>query len=159
VSAGSMSDGPIHAFLAGHGRDGRGRTLDDVLAFDDRRLEAVHDYVQWLFPLPEASRAVPGAPVLGPGEADAIRADPRARAGLARALARMAAFYEATDAWLVPFDHNHLRITRIVAAVRDLLGAAEAGTFHARVVARNEAAGAPVNRDSLRYWERALRGE
>ena len=27
------SAGPIHAFLAGHGRDGRGRTLAAVLAF------------------------------------------------------------------------------------------------------------------------------
>ena len=154
-----MSACPIRDFLAGTGRDGRGRTLDAVLGFDDGRLEAVHDYIQWLFPLPEASRAVPGAPVLGPGEAEAIRADPAARAGLARALARMTRFYEATGAWLVPFDHNHLRITRILAATRSLLGADVARTFHGRVTARNAAAGSPINRDSRRYWDRALQGD
>ncbi len=41
--------GPIHAFLRGAGRDGRGRRLADVLAFDDARIEAVHDFIQWLF--------------------------------------------------------------------------------------------------------------
>ena len=154
-----MSECPIRDFLAGRGRDGRGRSLDAVLAFDDHVLEAVHDYIQWLFPLPEASRAVPGAPVLAPGEAEAIRADPAAQAGLGRALARMTRFYGATEAWLVPFDHNHLRITRILAATRALVGEAEARAFHAAVTARDAAAGSPVNDASRGYWDRALWGE
>lgn len=148
--------GSIHAFLAGAGRDGRGRSLDDVLAFDDARLEAVHDFVQWLFPLREASRAVPGAPVLSHEEAAAIRADPRAQDGLRRALARMTRFYTDTDAWLSRYDHNHLRITRILGATRDLLGREDAASFHRFVTERNIAAGAPVNPESLRYWARAL---
>ena len=147
--------GPIHAFLRGTGRDGRGRLLAEVLAFDDAGIEAVHDFIQWLFPLAEPSRAVPGAPVLTPAEAAAIRADPQARAGFQAGLERMTRFYADTDGWLVGFDHNHLRITRIIAATRDLLGPAQAAGFHAKAVARNAAAGAPVNRASLRYWEQA----
>lgn len=148
--------GPLHAFLAGEGRDGRGRTLDEILAFDDARLEAVHDFVQWLFPLREASRAVPGSPLLSPAEAQAIRADPRAREGLRRAAERMRAFYAATDRWLVRADHNHLRITRIVASLRDLLGQAEARAFHAFVSERNAQAGGPIDPQNLAYWGRAL---
>lgn len=148
--------GPIHAFLRGDGRDGRGRLLADVLAFDDARIEAVHDFIQWLFPLPEASRAVPGSPVLGDAEAAAIRADPQALAGLHAGLARMTRFYAETNGWLVPFDHNHLRITRIIAAVRSLLGREDAAAFHAAIVARNDTAGGPVNPDSPRHWDRAL---
>lgn len=148
--------GPIHDFLRGTGRDGRGRRLADVLAFDDARIEAVHDFIQWLFPLAEASRAVPGAPVLSAVEAAAVRGDPLAQAGLRAGLARMARFYAGTDGWLTGYDHNHLRITRIITATRDLLGPAEAAAFHAGVVARNTAAGAPVNRESLRYWSAAL---
>lgn len=148
--------GPIHAFLAGMGRDGSGRSLDDVLAFDDARLEAVHDFVQWLFPLQERSRAVPGAPVLSEVEADAIRTDPRARDGLRRALARMTRFYTDTDGWLSRYDHNHLRITRILGATQDLIGREPAASFHRFVTERNAAAGTPVNPESLRYWARAL---
>ncbi len=148
--------GPIHAFLRGTGCDGRGRRLADVLAFDDAQIEAVHDFIQWLFPLPEASRAVPGAPVLGEAAAAAIRGDPHAQAGLRAGLERMARFYADADGWLTGHDHNHLRITRIIAATRDLLGQAEAAAFHAEIVAWNTAAGGPVNRASLRYWSAAL---
>ncbi|TXM66021.1 hypothetical protein FV226_04750 [Methylobacterium sp. WL12] len=143
---------PIHAFLAGTGTDGSGRTLATVLAFDDLRIEAVHDFIQWCFPLAQASRAVPGAPVLTPAEADAIRADPAAREGLRAALARMRRFYVGTDRWLVPHDHNHLRITRILTATRDLLGAAEAQDFHAFATLRNAQAGSPINPASLAFW-------
>ena len=148
--------GPIHAFLRGDGCDGRRRLLADVLAFDDGRIEAVHDFIQWLFPLPEASRAVPGSPVLADAEAAAIRADPRALAGLRSGLARMTLFYVETDGWLVSLDHNHLRITRIIAAVRNLLGREEAAALHAVVAARDAAAGTRVNRGSLHHWIRAL---
>ena len=146
----------IHAFLRGDGTDARGRRLADVLAFDDAAIEGVHDFIQWLFPLAEASRAVPGSPVLTAGEAAAIRANPKALDGLRAALGRMRRFYEQTDGWLTGFDHNHLRITRIITATRTLLGDAEASAFHAAVTARNAAAGSPVNRQSLRFWQQAL---
>ncbi len=146
----------IHAFLRGDGTDARGRRLADVLAFDDAKIEGVHDFIQWLFPLAEASRAVPGSPVLTAGEAAAIRADLQALDGLRAAVERMQRFYMQTDRWLTGFDHNHLRITRIVTAARNLLGPAEAAAFHAAVTARNAAAGSPVNRQSLRFWQQAL---
>ena len=148
--------GCIHLFLRGEGRDGRERLLREVLAFDDARVEAVHDFIQWLFPLPVASRAVPGAPVLDAAEAAAIRVDPQACAGLWEGLDRMTRFYDRTDGWLAGSDHNHLRITRIIAAVRALLGREEAVAFHAFIIARNRAAGSPVNQGSLRHWNRAL---
>ncbi len=148
--------GRVHAFLRGDGKDGRGRALADVVGFDDTSIEAVHDFIQWLFPLGEASRAVPGAPVLSATEAAAIRADLQALTGFRAGLARMGRFYAETDGWLAGFDHNHLRITRIITATRDLLGRVEAGAFHQAVSARNAAAGSPVNPNSLRYWRHAL---
>ena len=152
----NTGSGPIQAFLAGSGRDGGGRRLADVLAFDDAQVEGVHDFIQWCFPLDEPSRAVPGAPVLTAAAAEAIRVDASAREGLRAALERMRSFYERTDGWLRAHDHNHLRITRILAAVRALLGRDEAMAFHAFVTERNAAAGAPINPDSLRFWDRAL---
>ena len=145
----------IHAFLAGRGTDGAGRTLATVLAFDDLRIEALHDFIQWCFPLEQASRAVPGAPVLTTAEAEAIRIDPAAREGLRAALARMRRFYAETDRWLAPHDHNHLRITRILTAIRSLLGAAEAQDFYAFATARNAQGGSPINRASLAFWAEA----
>jgi hypothetical protein len=152
-----VSQYPVRAFLAGTGDDGAGRRLPDVLAFDDAHIEGVHDFIQWCFPLHEASLAVPGAPVLSRAEAEAIRADPAALSGLRAALGRMTRFYAETDGWLRSHDHNHLRITRILSAVSYLLGPEAAGEFHAFVTARNRKAGTPVNPQSLHYWNSALR--
>jgi Opioid growth factor receptor (OGFr) conserved region len=147
--------GPLHAFLAGVGRDGRGRLAADVLSFSDRDLEAVHDYIQWLFPLPTRSAAQPHSPILTPIEIAAIRAHPRAVATLKVATERMLRFYRETQWWLTSHDHNHLRITRILHSLRLLVGPDEAKAFYDAIFALNEAAGAPVNTRSLHYWAEA----
>ncbi|MGF9759301.1 opioid growth factor receptor-related protein [Microvirga sp. 0TCS3.31] len=147
--------GPLHAFLDGVGRDGRGRLAADVLNFSDRDLEAVHDYIQWLFPLPTRSAAQPHSPILTPAEIKAIRADPRAIDTLKVATERMLRFYRNTRWWLTPHDHNHLRITRILHSLRLLVGPDEAKAFHRTILALHDAAGAPVNTRSLHYWAEA----
>ena len=150
------SESSLHAYLAGRGRDDRGRTLDAVLAFSDADLERVHDYVQWLFPLPTRSLAQPGAPVLAAADIKAIRADPQAVANLHRAAERMLRFYENTSWWLAASDHNHLRITRILRSLRLLVGEDAAHGFYERVMARHRAAGAPISPMNLAYWAEAL---
>ncbi len=59
-------------FFSG-GTDDQGRSFDEILGWDDARLEMVHDYIQWIFPLPERSGANPSAPVLDAGSIAAIR--------------------------------------------------------------------------------------
>ena len=54
----------------------------------------------------------------------------------------------------VSFDHNHLRITRILRSLRLFGLEAEAAEFHAQLVA--VARRGAVNRRSLGYWQRAV---
>jgi hypothetical protein len=49
------------AFYEGTGMDDAGRTLSAILASDVETLEAEHDFIQWLFPLPERSPVNPEA--------------------------------------------------------------------------------------------------
>jgi len=147
---------PLHAYLAKEGMDSRQRSVEEVLAFSDDALERVHDYIQWLFPLPTRSMAQPGAPVLSSGEIAAIREDERALATLRRAAERMRLFYERTDGWLTRSDHNHLRISRILQSLRLLAGEEDARAFYSAIMARHEAAGAPIDPRNLGYWVRAM---
>jgi hypothetical protein len=153
-----MSDkkGLIHEYLAGSGRDSSGRSIDTVLAFDDASIEAIHDFIQWLFPLPVASRAQPDSPVLAKAELEAIRRDPVAIGNLKRASERMATFYIANNHWLTLFDHNHLRITRIITSLRLIAGPAAAQAFYAVIADRVRTSSMPVNSRSLRFWSEAL---
>ena len=147
---------PLHAFLAGEGRDAQGRTAKDVLRMSDKELEAYHDWVQWLFPLATPSAAVPGSPVLTTGDIAGIRADPRAIETLERASERLIRFYKSTDHWLSRYDHNHLRISRIIQSLRLLVSENAAQRFYEALLERHEAAGAPVNPASQRYWRQSL---
>jgi hypothetical protein len=149
------ASGPNLAFLEGEGVDGRGRSLFEVLAFDDAALERHHDFIQWLFPLTERSSAVPDAPFLTPGEALEIRDSSMAQCALAAATDRMAAFYGRNDHWLAAQDHNHLRITRIIRSLRLLRGDGEAEAFRTMILDRVAATGAPVSARSRGYWATA----
>ncbi|KAI1382822.1 opioid growth factor receptor conserved region-domain-containing protein [Hypoxylon trugodes] len=57
-----------HPFNAGE--DYKGRRFDTILGWSDDELEKTHDYIQWLFPLAEESRAVKNSPVV---DVDTIR--------------------------------------------------------------------------------------
>ena len=134
---------PLIAFYRDGARDDAGRTLDQILMWDDDRLESIHDFIQWLFPLSERSGANPSAPVLDAATVAAFEDTRVMREHLRAALDRMLRFYGlAWDAgastptlllapnfadrarnWLSLTNHNHLRLTRILRSTR-LLGLA-----------------------------------
>lgn len=70
----------------------------------------------------------------------------------------MVRFYVQTKGWLTAFDHNHLRITRILTSLRDLVGPGEARAFYEDVLTLDRLAGSPVNPESLEYWRKAVEG-
>jgi len=153
----------IVAFYEGNGPDDRGRSLDEILQFDDDALERVHDFIQWLFPMRERSGANPTAPRLDPAAIEAFRTRPQLHSALLRSLDRMLSFYGlawAGDAivrgstfvkrsmWLTPGNHNHLRLTRILISLR-VLGEEEAAQALFRCLIRSlRRSGAA---DELRY--------
>ena len=120
------------AFYRGEAADYQGRTLHDVWRWDDRRLEDRHDYIQVLFPLPEASRFNARAPLLDGATVARFRTDDVIQANLLQSFRVMLRFYgfrldektgevveaenfgERAKEWLSPGNHNHLRITRIL---------------------------------------------
>ena len=119
---------PLIAFYRGKAPDAQGRRIDDIWSWDHRRLEMVHDYIQWLFPLPEPSRFNPDAPLLSPTDIAAFHDDPALQDRVRRSLDLMLDFFGLSRAgamisrgpdfararWLEPLNHNHLRLTRIL---------------------------------------------
>lgn len=168
---------PVLRFYEG-GPDHRGRTLAEILAKDDAWLERTHDYIQWVFPLPERSPYNPNAPVLLASDRAAFRAAPALRHRLLDGFGRMLAFYGfemTTDRqdrcgitrlpspgrahWITPHDHNFLRISRILRSLH-LLGCPQpASAFLAVLEPLAEAAGDIVGVVTLSHWRAAAKGE
>jgi hypothetical protein len=166
------------AFYTGDGCNVQGRTYSEILAWSDAVLEAVHDYIQWLFPLPEASAFNPLAPVLTPALIEAFRNSEALRSRLRAAWLRMLAFYGFTlehheqkgqvvpsasfpqraGNWLTPHNHNHLRLTRILRSLH-LLGLEQESLalFAAlETVYKDELQGQHrITPETFEYWQRA----
>ena len=125
----------IVGFLEGKTPDHRGRILAMLLQQTDYQAETTHDYIQWLFPLDEPIRSVNGVPVLTQLEIDEIRQSSLAQANLAKSARWFVGFLERNDHWITKYNHNHLRITRIIKSLRLLASDKAADEFRDKVLA------------------------
>src|SRR5690348_14958535 len=80
-------------FYSGRGADSRGRTLEEIQSWDFDRLEDVHDYIQWLFPLRERSAFQPHAPILDDEQISTFRSSAELRQHVRDSLDLMLRFY------------------------------------------------------------------
>jgi hypothetical protein len=160
------------AFYRG-GRDTEGRTLDQILAWDDVELEYVHDYIQWLFPTTRRSAFNPVAPVLTDEVISFFRRDGALRDRLLAAFDRMLRFYgfvrvkgavergpawaRRSREWLAPGDHNLRRITRILDSLSTLGLGDEARAFLRALEALDERERRAIGPLTYRYWREATR--
>jgi hypothetical protein len=125
----------IVGFLEGKLPDHRGRILDMLLQQTDHQAEATHDYIQWMFPLDEPSRSVNGVPLLTELEIDEIRQSSLAQANLGESARWFIGFLERNDHWITKYNHNHLRITRVIRSLRLLASDKAADGFRDKVLA------------------------
>jgi len=134
----SDDENKLVGFYSGVISDNHGRRLADIQAWGFDELEHTHDYIQWLFPLRKHSPVNPSAPMLNAEVIAAFRSRQDLREAFVRSLETMLRFYgfkleglgdepevrcsdqfEArASTWMTPGNHNHLRITRILACVR-----------------------------------------
>ena len=125
----------IVGFLEGKTPDHRGRILAMLLQQTDHQAETNHDYIQWLFPLDEPSRSVNGAPVLTELDIDEIRQSSLAQANLGESARWFLGFLQRNNHWITKYNHNHLRITRVIRSLRLLASDEVADEFRDKVLA------------------------
>jgi len=151
--------------------------VDDILAWDDEQLEASHDYIQWLFPLRQASGFNPDAPILDEAQIQVFRTDPQLQAHVLASFQRMLRFYglsqQAEGArltispsadwsrrkqlWLRQGNHNYLRLSRILTSLRLLGREAEAqALFAALTVIYHSDDGSRIGDRTYGFWSRAV---
>lgn len=147
------------------------RFLADILAWDDIALEGVHNYIQWVFPLKEASDYNRQAPILDDETIEAFKTDPQIRRNVENVVLRMAKFLAipaqtspdgvrfgiaaAEPHWIGEYNHNYKRITRILASLR-LMGFEEtAKSFHESLYDLYTKHGSAIGRETFSFWEKA----
>ncbi len=157
-------------------KDHRGRSIDDLQDQNQAELESNHDYIQWLFPLPEPSRFNPDAPLLTETDMADFRSNPALRQKLITSFRILLRFYGVDtvpmlagtqvlptrdyDAhirnWLTPSNHNYLRITRILRCL-SLCGLEHlAQAFLKRLEIIYEQNADVIGTETLAYWRAAV---
>lgn len=139
----------IVGFLEGKTPDHRGRILAMILQQTDHQAETTHDYIQWLFPLDEPSRSVMGAPVLNELDIEDIRQSELAQQNLVKSASWFLGFLERNDHWITKYDHNHLRITRVIKSLRLLASNEAADEFRDKML---RLAGDKLNLIDQKAW-------
>jgi hypothetical protein len=170
----AMTDSALIAFYRGDRPDAAGRFIGDIWSWDHRRLEMVHDYIQWLFPLPEASRFNPDAPLLSHADMQVLQTDADLQARVLRSLDLMLDFFDLSRSgamvlrkpafagahWIEPLNHNHLRLTRILLFLRHAGLDAEAKGLFACLedIAAHEGRDA-ISERTMTFWRAAMASE
>lgn len=155
-----MSSNPIIAFYGG-GVDGSGRTLTQILGWNDEMMEKVHDWVQWVFPNREVSRFNPEAPLMDDEAAEAL-SSPELRGRVLSAVSRFERFLHLNEErphWVTRGNHNCLRITRLLKFMVEVGMRPDAEVMLKRLEEIYEANSHLVSTTTVRLWREAVGGE
>lgn len=166
--------GKIVDFYLGQTVTDRGYSYEKILGWSDDKLEHTHDYIQWLFPLPEPSVAVPYSPVLQSSEIQAFQQNKTLQSHLRESFRKILAFYGLTlniqnqaisigkssdylarKNNLLTHPHNFLRITRILKSLRLLGLETEAQAFFTYLQDLYQQDGEQIGQTTFTFWEQA----
>lgn len=160
------------------GEDSYGRSLEDILQWSEEQLETTHNYIQWLFPLIEASTFNSSAPLLNRATISTFKQQQNIQANLVRSLHTMLTFYgltlhesqpnqlviersakdfaSASLRWLTPGNHNYLRFTRIIKSLCQLglNHYAEALVHCLRIIYQEHSS--TIGLVTYQHWQQAL---
>ena len=162
----------IIPFYRGQEANNNGVTLDQILSWDDDRLERVHNFIQWIFPTDIPSAHNSTAPVLDRLTYYQFRIDPALKNQVMRSLVRMLTFYGLRIderglivrgpnfaprlANFLTNTHNFARISRMLRSLY-LVGLSRESLLLQAVmadIAQNEARGR-IPQATLDHWARS----
>ena len=102
-------------FLLGDIPDNKGRYISDYHKLTFKQMEELHDYIQWMFPINEPSNFNLNAPILTKEETKSKEA----AEVILKNFDRFLAFLNSNPSIFErEYDHNHLRISRVIKCLR-----------------------------------------
>tara|TARA_B100000242_G_C42919702_1_gene426425 strand:- start:83 stop:526 length:444 start_codon:yes stop_codon:yes gene_type:complete len=142
-------------FLTLNGKDFKGRTLENIWSFSDKEIEEIHDFIQIVFPLNKPSQsAFHGYYLDNQDLVNEIKNNKKAITNIIKSSEWFFSFLKRNTYWNAPYDHNQLRITRVIECLRLLVSDEAADNFHKNVlelIQNNNR----VSARTLNFWKNA----
>ena len=143
-------------FLSNGGVDFKGRTLEMIWSFTDEQIESIHDFVQIIFPLDKPSESTFHGYYLSSQEIiNKIKGNQTAKENILKSSKWYFSFLKRNIwLWNRKYDHNQLRITRVIECLRLLVSEEEADKFYENILMIIEDDNR-INEASLNFWNKA----
>jgi hypothetical protein len=153
--------------------DPNGYCLSDYWSFDDDRFDRNHDFIQWMFPLKEASQFNTNAPLLTDRDIEEFHKTPAMTSamrvsflrflrslglrGSGETVVKAKNFDDYRPRCWGQFNHNWRRITRALSSMRLLGLRREAEAFFLCLTSLKDEG--LVTPDTYKFWEISINGD
>ena len=147
----------IVKFLEGSEKDFQGRLIKDIWDYSDKEIESIHDFIQVLFPLDQQSRSSSNRIFIqDQAIIPVIKKSELAQVNFKQSCEWFLGFLGRNPKWQKGYDHNQLRITRIIKSLNLLSSHENALTFYQSMVEliKDDHSISQVTYD---YWVEALK--
>ena len=141
-------------FLLGKEADFKGRTIQEIWSFSDIQIEGNHDFIQLIFPLNKKSQNVFHGYYLDNEDLiNELKESHQIRKNIIKSSSWFLSFLKRNEYWKSKYDHNQLRITRVIECLRLLVGDDEADNFYQSVLGLS--LDSNINKTTLEFWKNA----
>lgn len=161
-------------FYTNEGKDSEGRTLSQIQGFTLEEKESVHNYIQWLFPLKKPSNYNHNVTLLTDSLIHALKGDPLMKTNMKTSLTQMLIFYglewkeeniqpnaffgkggdkDRSLVWLIPDNHNHQRLSRMLESLHLLGMSKESNALFACLKKIHKQFSSKITHDTWEFWQ------
>lgn len=150
-------------------------SIEQDLSMNLEDMEARHDYIQYMFPLMEASAHNPHSPILSMRQVEEFRKNDVFLQKMKSAWAKMLTFYglarnekeviksdqfeRRNPVWLRPENHNFLRVTRMIKSLRIMGLEQEAAATFLAFKQIYQSYPSVIGFSTFNYWQSAIGGQ
>ena len=144
-------------FLEGKQKDFHGRLINDIWNYSDEDIENIHDFIQVLFPLDQQSRNSSNRFFIqDQAIIPVIKKSELAQANFKQSCEWFLGFLGRNPKWQKGYDHNQLRITRIIKSLNLLSSYENALAFYQSMVKLIKDDHS-ISQTTYDYWVEALK--
>ncbi|MDB2489444.1 opioid growth factor receptor-related protein [Gammaproteobacteria bacterium] len=142
-------------FLLAKESDFKGRMIQDIWNYSDEEIENNHDFIQIIFPLNKKSQSVFHGYYLETDDlVQSLKDDEQVKENILKSSEWFLSFLKRHDYWKRGYNHNQLRITRVIECLRLVVGQEEANSFYYSIISISNSFN--LDKSTVKHWRNAI---
>ena len=125
----------LREFLKNNETDIYHRYISEIWSFNDEQIETTHNFIQFLFPSTQPSKNSFNKIYINSDDLlYELKSDKKVRESIMYSSNWYFSFLERNQHWQTYYDHNHLRISRVIESLNVIVSNRQANRFYKQVL-------------------------